>query len=76
MNVGRRAAIWSSPAVADLHGIWDHYAGRARDELRPGVRSIAATPHVIFYLVDDQVPQIVRVLDSRRDIDEIFADEA
>jgi plasmid stabilization system protein ParE len=26
MNVGRRAAIWSAPVIADLHGIWDHYA--------------------------------------------------
>jgi toxin ParE1/3/4 len=25
------------------------FAGRARDELRPGVRSLAAKPHVLFY---------------------------
>lgn len=49
-------------------------AGRSRDELRPGIRSIAAGPHVVFYRVVDDIPQIVRVLDGRRDIDEIFAD--
>jgi len=52
----------------------DHpFAGRARDEVRPGLRSIAATPHAIFYRVNDDVAQIVRVLDGRRDLEEIFA---
>jgi toxin ParE1/3/4 len=49
------------------------YGGRARDELRPGLRSIAVNPHVIFYRVTDDVAEIVRVLDGRRDLDEIFA---
>jgi toxin ParE1/3/4 len=52
----------------------DHpYGGRSRDEVRPGLRSVVANPHVIFYRVTaDQVAQIVRVLDGRRDIDAIF----
>lgn len=55
--------------------IEDHpFAGRARDELRPGFRSLAASPHVVFYRVKNNVPQIIRILDSRRDIDEIFSD--
>lgn len=55
--------------------IEDHpYAGRARDELRPGIRSIASTPNVVFYRVADDAPQIVRVLDGRRDVDAIFDD--
>lgn len=102
MIAGRRTALWSPEALADLNAIWDYYvrlagpatadkfareigdivgvieahprAGRARDELRPGFRSIAASPHVVFYRVIDDVPQIVRVLDGRRDIDEIFTD--
>ena len=54
--------------------IEDHpLAGRRRDELREGLRSIAAAPHVVFYRVADQAPQIVRVLDGRRDIDDIFS---
>ena len=55
--------------------IQDHpFAGRARDEVRPGLRSMAATPHVIFYRVKADTPEIVRVLDGRQDIDEIFAE--
>ena len=51
-------------------------AGRSRDELRSGVRSIAVRPHVIFYrLLTDNAPEVVRVLDGRRDIEAIFSDE-
>jgi len=52
----------------------DHpFGGRARNEVRLGLRSIAASPHVIFYRVTNDVAEIVRVLDGRRDLDEIFA---
>src|SRR5439155_5213866 len=51
------------------------FAGRARDELRPGVRSIAARPHVVFYRIRNEAAEIVRVLDGRRDLDKIFNDE-
>ena len=51
------------------------FAGRARDEVRPGLRSFAATPHVVFYRIRDDIPEIVRILDGRRDIDNIFATE-
>jgi toxin ParE1/3/4 len=50
------------------------YAGRPRAEVRPGLRSILANPYVVFYrLAQDEVAEIVRVIDGRRDIDEIFA---
>jgi toxin ParE1/3/4 len=53
--------------------IEDHpFAGRARNEVRPGLRSFAATPHVIFYRVVNNPPEIVRVLDGRQDIEEIL----
>ncbi len=52
----------------------DHpFAGRARNEVRPGLRSFAATPHVVFYRVVNDAPQIVRVLDGRQDIEVKFA---
>ncbi len=51
------------------------FAGRSRDELRPGVRSLAATPHVLFYRVANGIPEVMRILDGRQDIDEIFAAE-
>jgi toxin ParE1/3/4 len=51
----------------------DHpFAGRSRGELRPQLRSVAATPHVIFYRVASDVVEIVRVLHGRRDVNEIF----
>jgi toxin ParE1/3/4 len=49
------------------------FAGRARNELRSGLRSFSATPHVVFYRVVKDSPQIVRVLDGRQDIEEKFA---
>lgn len=51
----------------------DHpFAGRSRNEVWPSLRSIAASPHVVFYRVNNDAPEIVRVLDGRRDLDEIF----
>jgi len=53
--------------------IEDHpLAGRARDEVRPGLRSISTPPYVIFYRLRDDAVEIVRALDGRRDLDEIF----
>jgi toxin ParE1/3/4 len=48
------------------------YRGRAREELRLGLRSMAATPYVIFYRVRDGTAELIRILDGRRDVDEIF----
>ena len=50
-------------------------AGRARDEVRPGLRSFAATSQIVFYRLKNNRPEIVRVLDGRQDIEEIFADD-
>ncbi|MGA7974558.1 MAG: type II toxin-antitoxin system RelE/ParE family toxin [Pseudolabrys sp.] len=53
--------------------IEDHpFGGRARNEVRPGLRSFAATPHVVFYRVVNDRPEIVRVLDGRQDIEAEF----
>jgi toxin ParE1/3/4 len=49
------------------------FAGRGRNEIHPGLRSFAATPHVVFYRVLNDTPEIVRVLDGRQDIEEQFA---
>ena len=55
--------------------IEDHpFAGRARNEVRRGLRSFAATPHVVFYRVVNDTPEIVRLLDGRQDIEEKFAE--
>jgi len=56
--------------------IEDHpFGGRPRDEVRPGLRSISVAPYVIFYRVRNDVPEIVRILHGRRDLDEIFAND-
>jgi toxin ParE1/3/4 len=54
----------------------DHpFAGRGRNEIRAGLRSVVASPHVVFYRLKNDVAEIVRVLDGRRDLDDIFAHE-
>jgi toxin ParE1/3/4 len=71
-NTAEKIAREIGAVVATIE---DHpYAGRARSELRPGFRSLAASPHVVFYRVVDDVPEIVRVLDGRQDIEEVFAE--
>ena len=53
--------------------IEDHpFGGRARNEVRPGLRSFTATPHIVFYRVVNGRPEIVRVLDGRQDIEAEF----
>ncbi|MGI8853171.1 MAG: type II toxin-antitoxin system RelE/ParE family toxin [Methyloceanibacter sp.] len=52
----------------------DHpLGGRSRDEIRSGLRSVVTSPYVIFYRVNNDTAEIVRVLDGRRDIEEIFS---
>lgn len=48
------------------------FAGRARNEVRAELRSFATPPHIVFYRVVNDTPQIVRVLDGRQDIEEEF----
>src|ERR1700674_156361 len=73
-----------SAAVADkqLHeidrvcfalGAWPEY-GKARDDVRKGLRSVSVSRYVVFYRVMNAI-EIVRVLDERRDVDAIFADK-
>lgn len=42
--------------------------GRARDELRPGVRSWPAKSWVVFYRVTPDNVEIIRVLHGRQDV--------
>jgi toxin ParE1/3/4 len=47
------------------------FAGRSRNDVRAGLRSIAAGPAVVFYRVGrDERPEVLRVLDRRRDVEE------
>jgi toxin ParE1/3/4 len=49
------------------------FVGRSRNEIRAGLRSLVAYPHVIFYRVTDHAPEMVRILDERQDIDATFS---
>jgi toxin ParE1/3/4 len=45
-------------------------SGRDRNALRPGLQSVVASPFVIFYKIRIGArPEIVRVIDGRRDIE-------
>lgn len=49
-------------------------AGRSRSDIRPGLRSVVSGPFVIFYRAERNMAEIVRVLDGRRDVDDVFSD--
>ncbi|MEY3463067.1 MAG: hypothetical protein RLZZ468_845 [Cyanobacteriota bacterium] len=51
-------------------------AGRRRDELLDGLRSLPVGRYLIFYLQDDVCLRIVRVLHGARDVKAVFADPA
>jgi toxin ParE1/3/4 len=50
------------------------FAGRSRDEIRAGLRSLAVSTQIVFYRLNDSHAEIIRVLDGRRDIEEIFSE--
>jgi toxin ParE1/3/4 len=72
----RRTADRIARRIHEACGLLEQHplAGRLREELRLGLRSIVARRHVVFYRAVADSIQIVRVIDSRRDLDEIFAD--
>jgi len=47
-------------------------AGRKRDELAPGIRSLTAGEYLIFYRVTDVQVEILRVLHGARNLPRIF----
>ena len=47
------------------------FAGRSRNDVRAGLRSIAAGAVVVFYRVGrDEHAEVLRVLDRRKDVEE------
>jgi toxin ParE1/3/4 len=48
--------------------------GRARNEVRPGLRSIKYNRYVIFYHITEEDVEIVRVLHNARDLDKAMKD--
>lgn len=48
------------------------FQGRARSELKLGLRSVVVDPYVVFYRVTETTVEIVRVLHGRRDFRKAF----
>ncbi|UPJ49253.1 type II toxin-antitoxin system RelE/ParE family toxin [Bradyrhizobium sp. 200] len=73
---GRGTADRILREIAKAVAVIDEFplADRARDEIRSGLRSVAVAPQIVFYRLRDGRPEIVRVLDGRQDIEEIFSD--
>jgi toxin ParE1/3/4 len=83
--IWHRGATRFSPRVADEHLREIHRAamrlataplmGRVRSDLRPAMREIVIYPTVLFYRVKRGQVEVVRVVDGRRDIAALFAQE-
>jgi toxin ParE1/3/4 len=82
INIWRWGAKRFSPDRADAH-LRDieraarlltetPFAGRNRDDIRVGLRSVVVHPTVAFYRVGADSVDIVRVIDGRRNLAAIF----
>jgi toxin ParE1/3/4 len=49
--------------------------GRAREELRPGMRSYPVYPYLIFYRVTPTYVEVLRVIHGSRDLPALFERE-
>ncbi len=50
------------------------FIGRQRDELLPELRSFPVKAYVVFYRIQTEVIEIVRILSAYRDIESIFSE--
>ena len=75
---GSKAADARVRAIGDACRMLKEHplAGRSRDVIRSGLRSALASPYVLFYRVEGNTVQLIRIIDGRRDIEDIFADES
>jgi toxin ParE1/3/4 len=48
-------------------------AGRTRDEVLPGLRSVLVHPYVLFYRVNSTAIEVVRVVHQRRNFAAVFS---
>jgi toxin ParE1/3/4 len=49
-------------------------AGRQRSDLAPGLFGLVTVPYLILYSHDQDTVTIVRILDGRRDLTQLFQD--
>ena len=77
-TIGRATAdrlLCEIHATSEALGAWPEL-GTARDDVREGLRARRTGHHVAFYRVGREGAEIVRVLHERRDIENLFADDA
>ncbi|WP_345084684.1 type II toxin-antitoxin system RelE/ParE family toxin [Nemorincola caseinilytica] len=69
-HFGAQQAIDYLTGIEDLfHILCAHpHSGRARNEIRKGLRSISYVAHVVFYRIIEKRIRIVRVLHASRDL--------
>lgn len=49
--------------------------GRSRSEINPTLRSTLVAPYVLFYRLEGDVVQVLRILHGRRDVRSIMKEE-
>jgi toxin ParE1/3/4 len=75
-TAGRQVADTVVRSVGEICRMLEEHprAGRARDEIRPGLRSVVSRPYVVFYRFVATLPRSC-VSSMGRDLDEIFSDD-
>jgi len=76
----------NAPAVAERYATAFHEKaqvlarfpepGRSRPEIAPAIRSTLVYPYVIFYRIEGEVVQILRILRGKRDLQRIMREES
>lgn len=74
-NAGRRFARRLRERCAELAS-QPGTMGRPRDELSPGLRSVAFGNYVIFFRYREDMFDVTAIVDGRRDIEELFRGES
>jgi toxin ParE1/3/4 len=63
-----RRDTYAEHLTTAMHELLVHpHLGRARDDLSPGLRSLRAESHMIYYMADERTITIVRLLHARMD---------
>ena len=63
-----RRDAYAERLTTTIHQLLVHpHLGRARDDLSPGLRSLRAESHMIYYFADELTVTIVRLLHARMD---------
>ncbi len=48
--------------------------GRSRPDIAPGLHGHAVSPYLVLYRIDEGAVTIVRIVDGRRDLTQLFQD--